>query len=269
MTDMSAAFNLIKKEILVSQLKIYGFNSKARTLVHSYLSDRQTRCKVKEAISGPETLQTGVGEGSVLGPCFFIVGLSSVNIVAKRTERELWENHNIWVEAHTLEFADDTSGILICDNEEELQIAVDVMFTKFRHYFNSMGMALNPDKCELIAFRSRKKDRTLTLPGGQEEVSTVKLLGLFIDSDYKFTTHTNKVCSKIRFKLANIARVRPYISEDRAKLITESLVLSTVNYMSVLYLRLPSNQKKIQKLINRAMRIILSADKRAHVEDLN
>ena len=96
MTDMSAAFNLIKKEILVSQLKIYGFNSKSRTLVHSYLSDRQTRCRIKEALSGPETLLTGVGEGSVLGPCFFIVGLSSVNIVAKRTDRELWTEHNIW-----------------------------------------------------------------------------------------------------------------------------------------------------------------------------
>ena len=143
------------------------------------------------------------------------------------------------------------------------------MFKKFQHYFNSMGMALNPVKCELIIFRSKKSERVLTLPSGQVEVKTVKLLGLHIDSDYKFSSHTDKVCNKVRFKLANIARVRPYISEDRAKLITESLVMSTVNYMSVLYLMLPSNQKRIQKLVNRAMRIILSADKRAHIEDLN
>ena len=269
MTDMSAAFNLIKKEILVSQLKIYGFNRKSRDLVWSYLSERQTKCRIKEAISDPETLHTGVGEGSVLGPCFFIVGLSSVNIVARRTEKELWEEHEIKVEAHTLEFADDTSGLLVCKNEEELQVAINVMFNKFKHYFNSMGMALNPDKCELTIFRSKKKTHTLTLPGGQEEVKTVKLLGLFIDSDYKFQTHVSKVCAKLRFKIANIARVRPYISEERAKLITEALVLSTVNYMSVLYLRLPSNQKKIQKLVNKAMRVVLKADKRTHIEDMN
>ena len=205
---------------------------------------------------------SGIGEGSVLRPCFFIVGLSSVNIVAQRTERELWRDHNIWVEAHTLEFADDTSGLLVCDTEEDLQKAINLMFTKFQHYFNSMGMALNPDKCEPIIFRSKKAQHILTLPGGQSKVSTVKLLGLFIDSDYKFATHTDKVCNKLRYKLANIARVRPYISEDRAKLITESLVLLTVNYMSVLYLRLPSNQKRIQKLVNRAMRIVLSAEGR-------
>ena len=40
----------------------------------------------------------------------------------------------------------------------------------------------------------------------------------------------------------------PYLSEDRAKLITESLVLSTISYMAIMYLQLHSNQKKTQKL---------------------
>ena len=39
--------------------------------------------------------------------------------------------------------------------------------------------------------------------------------------------------------------------------------------MAVLYLRLPSNQKKVQKLVNQAARLVLGADKRAHIEDLN
>ena len=45
MTDMSAAFNLIKKDVLLSQLKCYGFNFKSRSLVNSYLSRRRTRCR--------------------------------------------------------------------------------------------------------------------------------------------------------------------------------------------------------------------------------
>ena len=89
MTDMSAAFNLIKKQILVAQMKIYGFSSKSRTLVYSYLSQRKTKCRIKNEISEAVTLSTGVGEGSVLGPCFFICGMCSVAIVAKRTEKEL------------------------------------------------------------------------------------------------------------------------------------------------------------------------------------
>ena len=117
MTDMSAAFNLIKKDILIPLLRLYGFQVKALELVESYLTDRQTRCRIKKEISEPVTLDSGVGEGSVLGPVFFIIGMCAVGIVAKKT-KELMAEKGHWVESWMLEFADDTSGMLICDNEE-------------------------------------------------------------------------------------------------------------------------------------------------------
>ena len=123
-------------------------------------------------------------------------------------------------------------------------------------------------KCESIIFRSSRKEFTQTLPGGQEEVDCVKLLGLNIDSDYRFSTHTDKVCQKLRFKIANLNRVRPYLPEEHAKMLTESLVLSTIAYMGTLYLRLPSNQKKVQRLMNLAARSVLKEEPRAHVEDM-
>ena len=52
MTDMSAAFNLIKKDILLAQLKEYGFNYKSRKLISSYLSRRRTKCRVGGKVSG-------------------------------------------------------------------------------------------------------------------------------------------------------------------------------------------------------------------------
>ena len=51
-------------------------------------------------------------------------------------------------------------------------------------------------------------------------------------------------------------------------MITESLVHSTIGYMAVIYLRLPVNQKKVQKLLNAAARVVLKAEKRAHIVDL-
>ena len=267
MTDMSAAFNLITKPVLLAQLKEYGFNFKSRSLIHNYLTNRKTRCKVKGCISGEVTLDTGVGEGSVLGPEFFICGLCSVKVVAKRVIKEMAE-FGMWIEAWTLEFADDTSGLIVARDEAELQVAVHLMMEKFKHYFNSMGMCLNRKKCELIVFRSSRKEFTLTLPSGQEEVETVRLLGLWIDSNYRFETHMEKVCQKLRFKIANITRARPYLSMEKAKLITESLVLSTISYMAVVYLRLYTNQKKVQKLMSKAAWVVLNAEARTHVEDL-
>ena len=106
------------------------------------------------------------------------------------------------------------------------------------------------------------------LPGGQEESSHVRLLGLWIDSGYSFDVHTQKVCQKLRYKIANIRRVRPFISQERARMVTESLVHSTIGYMAVVYLRLPRNQKKVQKLLNIAARVVLKEDNRAHIVDM-
>ena len=248
-------------------MKLYGFNNKSRTLIYKYLTKRKTRCRVKGCISAEIELESGVGEGSVLGPGFFICGTCSVSVVAKRTMKVMAEM-GFWVEVVTLEFADDTSGVIIANDEAELQIAVGVMMEIFTHYFNSMGMALNAKKSELIVFRSFRKQFTLTLPGGQEEADHVRLLGLWIDNGYKFDIHTQKVCQKLRYKIANISRVRPYISQERARMITESLVHSTIGYMAVVYLRLPSNQKKVQKLLNVAARVVLKADKRTHIVEM-
>lgn len=70
-----ATFNLITKPILLSQLKEYGFNFKSRSLVNSYLTGRKTQCRIKGCLSGEVVLDSGVGEGSVLGPGFFICGM--------------------------------------------------------------------------------------------------------------------------------------------------------------------------------------------------
>ena len=108
-------------------------------------------------MSGKVILETGVGEGSVLGPGFFICGMCSVGIVAKKTVSEMSE-FGIWIDASTLEFADDSLGLIIANDEAELQVSVHLMMEKFRHYFKSMGMCLNDSKCELIVFRSARKE---------------------------------------------------------------------------------------------------------------
>ena len=61
------------------------------------------------------------------------------------------------VDSWTLEFADDSSGIIVADNEEILQDAVNNMSSLFEEFFKSIGMALNAKKSELIVFRSSKR----------------------------------------------------------------------------------------------------------------
>ena len=75
---------------------------------------------------------SGVGKGSLLGTCHFICGgMCSVNIVAKRTVKEP-AKREIWVEVSTLEFADDTLGVIIAETEQKIQEALNVMSDSMR-----------------------------------------------------------------------------------------------------------------------------------------
>ena len=108
---------------MLSQLKVYSFDVKSRHLVGSYLSNRKTRCRIKGCMSRTVELDSGVGEGSVLGPGFYICGMCCVSIVAKRTKLEM-EEAGMCIDAWTLEFADNTSGIVSAPDEAELQVAI-------------------------------------------------------------------------------------------------------------------------------------------------
>ena len=69
MTDISTAFNVIKSEVLLSKIKYCGFKEWTRKLVQDYLTEKKsTRNKDGNYLSGSLTFNSGVGEGSVLGP---------------------------------------------------------------------------------------------------------------------------------------------------------------------------------------------------------
>ena len=100
LTDQSAAFNVIRKEILVPKLSSYGFDESTCKLITNYLTSRKTMTKVDTAISEPIELDSGVGEGSVVGPTIFICGLCDVPSIVKidfLTEKENFVGNNRFI----------------------------------------------------------------------------------------------------------------------------------------------------------------------------
>ena len=73
MTDISAAFNVIKSEVLLSEIKFCKFKEWTRKLVKDYLTEKSTRNKDGNYLSGSLTFNSGAGEGSVLGSAVFSI----------------------------------------------------------------------------------------------------------------------------------------------------------------------------------------------------
>ena len=66
--DLSKAFDTLNHDLLIAKLHVYGFDIKTLKLLHSYLTKRWQRTKVKSNFSTWSELLQSVPQGSVLGP---------------------------------------------------------------------------------------------------------------------------------------------------------------------------------------------------------
>ena len=258
-TDISAGFNLVSKEILVPKMAKFGFGENSCKLLNDYLTGRRTKVKIKNFLSGEVQLETGVGEGSVLGPNFFSCGMTDISVVAKRVVKKLKEEQGIEVFISQIEYADDTTGLLGAKNEEELQIAVDALLEGFSQFYSANGLKLNQKKCHVLVVRPRKKVRDITC-AGQVEVQKLRLLGLFIDNKLEYAGHTKVVCGRLTAKLLHLEALKSKASYSTLKEVTVSLIHSTIEFCAELYMGPHQNQVKVQKKLNSVMRMLLSMD---------
>ena len=73
--DLSAAFDTVDHEILLSILCQIGIIGHAHSLIKSYLNDRTQCVLIDGSYSEDKSIETGVPQGSILGPVLFILNL--------------------------------------------------------------------------------------------------------------------------------------------------------------------------------------------------
>lgn len=263
--DLSAAFDTIDHELLLSKLENMGITDSALSWVKSYLTDRQQVICIQNETSSPVILKHGVPQGSVKGPKDFICYTPAIQAIA--------EYYGVSVHL----YADDTQLYLPFSlaSQESAKEAVAKMELCVKHISSWMitnKLQLNADKTELIIISSpRQKDKvsitSLNICDTLVTASTkAKNLGVVFDQALNMKDHITQVCSSINFYLRKIGRVRKYLSQSSAEALIHALISSRLDGNNALLYGLPdSDIQRLQRLQNNAARIVSRSKKSEHI----
>ena len=84
-TDFEKAFDKVDHGILIDKLYSLGIRGKILKLIYNYLTNRTQCVKIKDCLSQSFYVTSGVHQGSILGPLFFLVMTNDLPSVCKHS----------------------------------------------------------------------------------------------------------------------------------------------------------------------------------------
>ena len=160
---MSAAFDTVVHDILLSDLQSHGITGSALEWFRSYLSGRTQTILIGDSRSASEEVSCGVPQGSVLGPLLFTMYSSGLADVIKQ-------------HVSGFHFYADDIQIYMETEPENLQNAIRAMencIIAVHDWLCAHQLKLNENKTEFLIFTPKHMHMDLsdvTLRSGNHEI---------------------------------------------------------------------------------------------------
>ena len=181
-----------------------------------------------------------------------------MEILAERVQQEM-PGVMEETELHSVQFADDCTNVVLTDSEMNMEKVMTVCSEEYHKYFSAQGMKLNPTKEEHIIHAHSTTVRTKpggVVVNGRQEAAKVKLLGIIVDQNYKFKSHTSSIISKASHRLAHVSKIKDILDDDLLKQTVNAVVMSVINWGIEFVARDHVNLVRLQKIQNYALRIM-------------
>lgn len=188
--DLAKAFDTVDHKILLDKLYNYGIRGKAYNLITSYLSNRLHRVKVNGKTSKFKTVNTGVPQGTILGPLLFLIYIN--DMLSELQDGDI------------ISYADDTAIIATGKNWSEVETKMNRYLQIIAIWLALNKLSLNTRKTVYMEFgnycNSTPKNMNINIQNKTiARVDNTKYLGIQFDSNMKWDIHTMNIYKKKKY----------------------------------------------------------------------
>ena len=260
--DLSAAFDTIDHQILLTRLNsTFGLSNSALALLSSYLTDRTQTVTIKSESTSPSTLNTGVPQGSVLGPLLFTLYTSPISNIFTNTS----------INFHL--YADDTQlyiSFTAANTSSSLSHLSSVLDSVYQ-WLSCNRLFVNPSKTEYLLIgtpqqRAKIISNSITFRGTPiTPTASARNLGVIFDSNLNFKDHFSKICQSAFYQIRQLRQIRSSLDVNSAIILSNSLVSSKLDYCNSLFYGLPDcSIARLQRIQNSLARVVYPSVRRHH-----
>ena len=244
--DFEKAFDSVNHDIILTKLKNrFQIDGTLLKFIMNYLQHRKQCVVIDGAKSIPRDVTSGVPQGSILGPLFFVLFIDDISEVIS-------DGTNIAL------YADDTKiwRKIECWNDHNiLQNDIDALYS----WSVAHKMKFHPQKCKVLSVARKCRSDSIwrnfpfqfffyKLNGTDlDYVDNEKDLGVIVNTNLTWGDNTTALCLKASSRLGLVKRTVHFIKDRKQRrAFYLSLVRSLFEHCSVVWG--PSSEEMLQKI---------------------
>jgi ribonuclease P/MRP protein subunit RPP40 len=220
--DFSKAFDRVPHERLLRKLWTYGVRDKHLDWVRSFLTLRHQQVTLDGEESPPVHVDSGVPQGTVLGPLLFLAYINDLPDCVQSRVRLFADDCVIYRQIQSA-----TDGVRLQQDLGHLEV-----------WERTWQMSFHPDKCHVLRVTRSKNPRETpyTLNGHTlNSVTSTTYLGIDINNKLGWDTHINKACGKANRTLGFLKRNLRVGDRSTKARAYQQLVRPTLDYCSTVW----------------------------------